>query len=93
MSVGIIWDKGGEGRILALSTDSVRLSSTIPSPPGSRLDGSLSLDPAAKVRFKIHVCKRVENGEGFMLEGRPLDMLATLRERIVQSIADAPGTT
>jgi hypothetical protein len=81
----VVWDQGGAGEVLAISNDAVRVRSTIPSPPGSRLGGALESDPQAKLRIKVHSSKKQDDGS-FLLEGRPLDLGRELRERIEQAI-------
>jgi hypothetical protein len=73
--------KGGEADVIAIGSDTVTLRSTIPSPPGSRIEARLASDAAAIVKFKIHGSKKQADG-AFVLEGRPLDMTKELRERL-----------
>ncbi len=75
----IRWLKDGEARVLRVSGDAIALRSTVPSPPGSRIDGEVV--GGAKVRVKIHASKRQEDGS-FLLEGRLLDATRELRERL-----------
>lgn len=80
----IDWDKGGTATVIAIAKDAVKLRSTIPSPPGSRVDGTLrAIDggAGAKVRFKIHGSKRQPEGD-FVLEGRAIDMTREVRDAI-----------
>ena len=84
----LTWDKGGTAEIIAISTDTVTLRSTIPSPPGSRIEGTLTLDPPAKVRFKVHGSKLQEDG-AFILVGRPIDLEKELRIRLDLLVKDA----
>lgn len=84
----IVWDKGGEAWVLALGADTVKLFSTIPSPPGSRLEGRAA---GEVVRFKIHVCRAEKENPaggppGFVLDGRPLDMRKSVREALQSAI-------
>jgi hypothetical protein len=57
------------------------LQSTVPSPPGSRIEGTLEGDPPAHLRVKVHACRKQAEGE-FLLEGRPLDLARETRERL-----------
>jgi hypothetical protein len=75
----IKWTKGGEGKLEALAGEAATIRSTIPSPPGSRLEGTL--DDGTTVRVKIHACKKQEDG-AFRLEGRMIDLTKVLRERL-----------
>ena len=81
MTAHLRWSQGGEATILALSADAVRLSSSVPSPPGSRPQGSLLDEPLLVVRFKVHECKRQDDGT-FLLVGRPLDLTRDARARL-----------
>jgi hypothetical protein len=84
------WDKGGFARFVTASTDSVTLVSTVPSPPGSRISGSLVDEPRTAVRMKVHGC-RVEPDGTFLIEGRPLDLTRDLRARVQALVG--PKTT
>ncbi len=75
------WTKGGEAVVVALKDDAITLRSTIPSPPGSRIEGAMASGAPDAVRVKIHSSKRQEDG-AFVLEGRVLDMTRALRERL-----------
>jgi hypothetical protein len=93
----VTWDKGGDAVVLRLSGDTITLRSSIPSPPGSRIEGRLAADPdatwsgdeatsgvgagAGALRVKIHSSKRQEDGS-FLLEGRTLDLTRELRDRL-----------
>jgi len=81
VSVHVRWLKGGEARVTRVSGDVIALRSTLPSPPGSRLEGEVVSEDAANVRVKIHVSKRQDDGS-FVLEGRLLDATRELRERL-----------
>jgi hypothetical protein len=75
------WSKGGEGRIVSIAADSIVLRSTVPAPPGSRIDGLTATPSRFPLRVKIHACKRQPEGD-FLLEGRPLDLKREQRERL-----------
>jgi hypothetical protein len=77
----IRWLKGGEAVVVAMTTQGIALRSSVPSPPGSRMDGTLVGEPHAPVRVKVHTCRRQPDGE-FVLEGRPLDLTRATRDRI-----------
>jgi hypothetical protein len=77
----IVWSKGGEAEVLVLKDDAITLRSTVPSPPGSRIDGALRRGEPDPVRVKVHSSKRQEDGS-FVLEGRVLDMTRALREKL-----------
>lgn len=75
----VAWTKGGTASFVAATDDNVTLTSSIPSPPGSRLEGTLLSDTAIKI--KIHNSKREEDGS-FTLKGRLVDFTRETRERI-----------
>lgn len=86
------WRNGGEARFLAASGDLVTLDSSVPSPPGSRIEGELTGDAPVAVKVKIHGSRRQADGR-FRLEGRPLDLTREVRERIVALVATAKEQT
>ena len=79
--LSVRWARGGEARVVAMDAGTIALRSTVPSPPGSRIDGSLGGEPSASIRVKVHASKRQPEGD-FLLEGRPLDMPRETRERL-----------
>jgi hypothetical protein len=80
-SASVAWARGGEATIVAIDDQRIVLRSTVPSPPGSRIEGTLRGDRPAALRVKVHVSKRQPEGD-FVLEGRPLDLPRGVRERI-----------
>jgi hypothetical protein len=77
----IVWARGGTAELLTMEHESVTLRSTIPSPPGSRIDGTFE---GTVVRFKIHGSKKQDDGS-FVLQGRALDLTREVRERLAAS--------
>jgi hypothetical protein len=77
----LTWAKGGAASFVTVKDDAVTLRSTIPSPPGSRLDATFASDPPAAFKIKIHTSKLEADGT-FMLKGRVLEATRALRERI-----------
>jgi hypothetical protein len=77
----VTWTTGGEGTIVSLGPKAIVVRSTVPSPPGSRLEGTLAGEPPAVLEVKVHGCKRQPEGD-FEIEGRPIDMTRQVRERI-----------
>ncbi len=75
----VTWAKGGTASFVAAKDDHVTLASSIPSPPGSRLEGTLLEE--TPIRIKIHASKRQPDGS-FVLEGRLVDFTREVRERI-----------
>jgi hypothetical protein len=84
--VHVRWSKGGEARVASLAADAVVLRSTVPSPPGSRIEGALEGDPPARLRVKVHASKRQPEGD-FVIEGRLLDVTREVRARVEQLVA------
>jgi hypothetical protein len=83
----IVWSRGGEARVVSIGASAIVLRSTVPSPPGSRIDGTLQGDPPATLRVKIHGSRLQPEGD-YVLEGRPLDMSRETRERIEKLVAN-----
>jgi hypothetical protein len=75
------WSRGGEAQVVRADGDAIVLRSTVPSPPGSRIDGRLEGDPPATIRVKIHASRKQPEGD-FLLEGRLLDATRELRTRL-----------
>jgi hypothetical protein len=98
MSAGVIrWAKGGEARVVSVDARSIVVRSTVPAPPGSRIEGTIDSkgesagvlsarrpidgEPFVLLRMKVHSSKRQAAGD-FVLEGRPLDLSREARERL-----------
>lgn len=79
------WARGGEATFTSLDDDRILLTSTISSPPGSRLDGTLP--SGLSVRIKIHSCRKV--GESFSVEGRTIDLRRDARAEVLALISPA----
>lgn len=88
MGARVTWDKGGTAEVLSVSNDAIRLASSIPSPPGSRIEGAVDGEPSAKLWVKIHSSKKQPDGS-FVLEGRPLNLGKELRERLAGAASGA----
>jgi hypothetical protein len=86
MTAHLVWTKGGEARVVSIAVDAIVLRSTVPSPPGSRVEGHLEGDPPATVRVKVHGSKRQPEGD-FVLEGRVLDATREVRARLEALVA------
>jgi hypothetical protein len=88
MSARVKWANGGEARILSIASDAIMLRSTVPSPPGSRIEGTVQMQGegtangwAMPLRVKVHACRREADGE-YVVKGRPMDMARQARERL-----------
>ena len=80
------WDRGGEADLSALDGERAQLRSTIPSAPGSRLEGSLA--DGKRLRLKVHGCKRLsDDPPSFELSGRLLDATRELRATLAALLA------
>ena len=88
MTDHLVWAKGGTASLLSVGQDAVTLRSTIPSPPGSRLDATLASDPSVSFKIKIHGSKLQPDGS-FTLTGRVLEATRALRERLAALVAPA----
>ena len=77
------WAKGGDASFVAVDGDRVVVDSTLSSPPGSLIDGTL-VNGGDAIRIKVRGCKRV--GERFRIEGRILDASRDLRTRLAALI-------
>jgi hypothetical protein len=90
----ITWSKGGTAQVLELSNDRAVLHSTTPSPPGSRITGTVTIEgqSVGSLWVKIHGSKRLADNV-YELTGRPLDLGKTLRERVCASLGAPPEET
>ena len=50
MSAVIRWVHGGDARVLSIDTHAIVLCSTVPSPPGARIEGTLADQPPVRLR-------------------------------------------
>jgi hypothetical protein len=85
----LAWTGGGEARVTSFGDRGIVLRSSRSSPPGSRIEGALAGEPPAKLRVKIHACRRADDGS-FVLEGRPIDMTREVRARVEALAAALP---
>ena len=77
----VLWVRGGEASVVSMTERGIALRSTVPWPPGSRIEGAFIGQPQAAVRLKVHSCRRQPEGD-FLLEGRPLDLTRAARARL-----------
>ena len=73
MTARVSWSRGGEAQVVSIDAQAIVLRSTVPSPPGSRIEGTLVEAPAAALRVKVHASRKQPEGD-FVLEGRPIDL-------------------
>lgn len=83
----IQWSKGGEAELQTFDGEAISLVSSIPSPPGSRLEGTFG---STTLRVKVHQCKRQDDGR-FLLQGRAFDFVRETRELLLASLKPAQG--
>jgi hypothetical protein len=95
VSEHVAWVKGGTAAFVSVADDVVTLRSSIPSPPGSRLEGVLLAEGGAqeqaeaapaKVSVKVHGSKLELDGS-FTLKGRLLEATRALRARVAGLVA------
>lgn len=79
----IRWNKGGEAAVLEARDDQVAVRSSIPSAPGSRIEGVLPSGGA--VRIKVARCRA--EGDGFRIEGKLLDATRASRDEVAGLVA------
>jgi hypothetical protein len=76
----IRWAKGGDANLVAVDGERVTVDSSLSSPPGSLIDGTL-LNGGDAIRIKVRGCKK-KDGERFVIEGRILDASRDLKTRL-----------
>jgi len=82
----IVWAKGGTASFVAAQGESVTLRSTIPSPPGSRLDATFADEPKTQLRVKVHSSKKQDDGS-YTITGRLVDATRETRERVAALVS------
>lgn len=75
----VAWVRGGEADLLEIDGERVRLRSTSAAAPGQPLEGALLGGSGKAVRVKVTRCRRAEDGEGFVIEGRLVEAGRELR--------------
>ncbi len=81
MSAHLRWDKGGEANVVSVDAGAIVLRSTTPAPPGARIEGVLTGEPAVRLRVKVHGSKKQAEGE-FVVTGRLIDATRELTARL-----------
>ncbi len=87
MSVRLRWAQGGDAQLLSISGEAVAVRSTISSPPGSRIEGTLLDEPPATLTLKVRSCRRQPSGE-FVLQGTLVNVTREVRDRLVLRAGD-----
>jgi hypothetical protein len=78
----IAWAKGGTAEVTAVDGEIVTLRSTVPTPPGMRLEGTL--DGATPLKLKSHGSKK--EGDHFVFTARLLDATRDVRALVEASV-------
>ena len=81
MSAHVKWDRGGEANVVSFEAGAIVLRSTTPAPPGVRIEGVLTGEPAVRLRVKVHASKKQAEGE-FVDAGRLIDATREVKERL-----------
>ena len=86
MTPHILWKKGGQADVLTCVDDQATVRSTIPSAPGSRLEGELA-EGQKRVWLKVHRCRK--EGDTFVIDGRLLDATREFRTLVASLVPQA----
>lgn len=87
MSVRLRWAGGGDAQLLSISGEAVAIRSSIASPPGSRIEGTLLDEPPATLTLKVRSCRRQPDGD-FVLQGSLINVTREVRDRLVLRAGD-----
>jgi hypothetical protein len=87
MAFHVRWARAGEASITSIAGDAIVLRSTVSSPPGSRIEGTVAGERPVSLRVKVHACRRQPEGD-FVLEARLLDTTREVRQRL-EAVAEA----
>lgn len=79
----VAWARGGEADLLEIEGERVKLRSTSAAAPGQPLDGALRGGSGKALRVKVARCRRSEDGETFVIEGRLVDAGRELRAELL----------
>ena len=82
MTTHVRWVRGGEASIVSVDDAAVVLRSTVPAPPGSRLEGVLAGEPPERLQLKVHASKRQDAGD-YLVSGRLVDATKAVRHRVL----------
>ena len=74
-------DPDGRAEITHCEAERVTLLSTVPSPPGSTLIGTLDAD-VPSYRVKVRSCKKQSDGR-FLIDGKLVNLTRAQKERLV----------
>ncbi|MGE0327899.1 MAG: hypothetical protein AB7S68_36650 [Polyangiaceae bacterium] len=77
------WLKGGEGKLVESDGNFAKISSSIPSPPGSTLEGNVD-GTHGVFAVKVKNCKKQPDGR-FLLDGKWVNLTREQRARILDT--------
>lgn len=75
------WLKGGDGLLVESDGNFAKISSSIPSPPGSTLEGSVE-GTLGVFAIKVKNCKKQPDGR-FLLDGKWVNLTREQRARVL----------
>lgn len=75
------WLKGGDGLLVESDGNFAKISSSIPSPPGSTLEGNVAGTNGA-FAIKVKNCKKQLDGR-FLIDGKWVNLTREQRARLV----------
>jgi len=84
----LAWAKGGTADFVTIADDVIEIRSTIPLPPGARVDATTEAEPKVKVTVKSHGSRRDTDGT-FLIKGRLLEANRELRDRLAALVASS----
>lgn len=87
MPAHIAWIKGGTADFLSVVDDVIELRSSIPLPPGARLDAMTEAEPKISVTVKSYGSRRDVDGT-FVIKGRLLVATRPLRDRLAALVTE-----
>ena len=87
MAAHLAWVKGGTADFSSVVDDVVELRSTIPIPPGARVDAMTEAEPKVPVTVKSYGSRRDADGT-FLIKGRLLVANRELRDRLAGLVAE-----
>jgi hypothetical protein len=86
----LVWGKGGRGgeaTLVAMSGDLVKLVSTVPWPPGARVEATA--DDGRALKLKVHGSRRREDG-AFDVDARLVDVTREMRALLAAAVGEKP---
>ena len=78
----VAWARGGEGDLLEVNDDLVRVRSSKAAAPGTPFEGTLTVGSRKPLKVKVARCRKEEGGTWFVIEGRLIDANRELRTEL-----------